>query len=233
MHIPALLLVAVSLSCASTVLAVQDDLPAAEEGLALPDFDAEDVTLGDLLRDFARVTDQHVVMTETTRTAMQHTPVVVGGMSEIPPEEVYPFVEGLLFFHGFFTSQLKGGKRPLLGVYSQREANLAPRKAVMAADLGKYEDHPAFLIQTVIELPHVDVRQLSTSMRGMLRDTNTQMLLAVGDHGIALAGTGQFVTEAAKLMQEVDEQSRAGRERSEKAQAGGQENDPGGARKDD
>ena len=213
MQLPTVLLVAASLSCTSTVLIVQDDLPAAEEGLALPDFDAEDVTLGDLLRDFARVTDQHVVMTEQTRTAMQQTPVVVGGMSEIPPDEVYPFVEGLLFFHGYFSAQLKGGRRPLLGIYSQREANLAPRKAVKEEDLEKYEDHPAFLIQTVIDLPYLDVRQLSTSLRGMLRDTNTQMLLAVGDHGIVLAGTGQFVTEAAKLMRETDAQSRADRER--------------------
>jgi hypothetical protein len=233
MSIPALLLVALSLSCTSTVLAVQDDLPAAKAGLAIPAFDAEDVSLGDLLADFTRVTGQHIVMTESTRTAMQQMPVVIGGTGDIPPDEVYPFVEGLLFFHGFFTAQLKGGSRPLLGVYSQREANLAPRKAVKEEDLGKYADHPAFLIQTVIELPYVDVRQLSTSMRGMLRDTNTQMLLAVGDHGVVLAGTGQFVTEAAKLIQETNEHSRAGWERRAKAQEGTQGNTPGGARKDD
>jgi len=216
MHIPTLLLVAVSLSCtslprASAVSELQDDLPPATEGLALPAFEAEGVTLADLVREFARVTNQNIVMTEDSRARLQLIPVVVGETGEIPPAEVYAFVEGLLCFHGFYTAQLKGGDHPLLGIYSGfsgRDLPLAPRKTVRAEDLNAYSDHPAFLIQTVVELPHVDVRQLATSMRAILRDTSSQTLLSVGDHGVALAGTGQWVADIARVMLEVDDQSR-------------------------
>jgi len=229
MQFATLVLVVTSLSCASlsrapvgatpAAVTVQDELPAAREGLAIPEFDAGDVSLGDLVREFARVTDQHVVMSQETRDHLQQTPVVVGGMSEIPPGEVYGFVEGLLYFHGFFTAQLKGGQRPLLGLYSGREVAMAPRKAVKEADLGKYADHPAFLIQTVVELENLDVRQLTTSMRGLLRDTNSQTILAVGDHGVALSGTGRIVMDWTEVMRATNEQARAQRAKRAEAQA--------------
>lgn len=232
MQIPTFLLLFVSLSCAGVPRAThaapllqavpQDALPAASGPLAIPQFEAEGLTLGDLLRDFASLTDQHLVMTEQTRQVMQQTPVVMGGSREVPAAEVYAFVEGLLTFHGFYTARLKGGQRPLLGVYWIRDNNVpsvntAPRLTVPADELERYAGHPAFLIQTVVELPHVDTRQLSTSLRGMLRDTNTQTLLAVGDHGIVLAGTGQWVAEMAAVMKAADEEERVAWERRAKA----------------
>lgn len=228
MQIPTFLALLASISCAGVPHAtqagappqapLQDALPPASGPLAVPQFEAEGLTLGDLLREFAELTDQHLVMTEQTRQVMQQTPVVMGGTKEIPAAEVYSFVEGLLTFHGFFTARLKGGQRPLLGVYWSRDNSVAgiataPRLTVPAEELGSYADHPAFLIQTVLELSYMDTRQLSTSLRGMLRDTNTQTLLAVGEHGIVLAGTGQWVAEMASVMRAADEEERAAWER--------------------
>ena len=222
------LILSVSLGCTvipgPTIRAanVEDPLPVPSSALDIPQFEAEGTTLGDLVSEFARISGQHLVMNQPTRAALNQTPFVVGGAATIPPEEVYAFLESLLFFNGFVTARLKAGTRPLLGIYLIRESALAPRLPVDEDELGRFASHPAFLIQTVVQLEHLDVRQLSTSLRGIIRDTNTQTLLALGDHGVALQGTGQWVADITAVMRACNEQSRTSREHDAGAREAGE-----------
>jgi len=165
----------------------------------------QETTLLQILQGLAEITGQHVVMSGQAEAQLLTRPVVLGGTSEIPADEVYEFVEGLLVFHGFYLAPIKGGERPILGVYSRENSRLARRFVVPADRLETFAKHPALLLQTTIELPHTDVRQLSTSLRAMLTDTNTQLLLPVGSHGLLLGAPSQHLIDLVGQLKRIDE----------------------------
>jgi len=181
------------------------DLLPAPTGPLRVDF-GEDTTLGEILSAFAANTGQHVLLDGRTEAVLAQRPVVLGGATEVPAAEVYAFVEGLLYFHDLFVAPIKGGERPLLGVYSEGHGlRKATPMDVAEQELERYADHPALLIRTTVQLTKTDVRQLATSLRAMLMDTNTQLLLPVGDNSILMGGTGSDVARLARTMRAIDE----------------------------
>jgi len=178
----------------------------------------QETTLLQILQGLAENTGQHVVMSGQTEAQMLQRPVVLGGTTEIPADEIYEFVEGLLVFHGFTIAPIKGGERPVLGVYSGQNARSARRIVVSVDRLGAFAGHPALLLQTTIELPHTDVRQLSTSLRAMLTDTNTQTLLPAGESSLLIASPAGQLIDFVTQLREIDEAGRVAHEaRAERA----------------
>ncbi len=181
-----------------------DVLPPATSSLSLA-LDAES-TLAELLDGLARVTGQHVVMSEYTAALLTEPSGVLGGAVEVPADEVYPFVESILSFHHLYFAPLKGGQRPVLGVYSGRGPGNSrpPRVWLSAEELEAFAEHHALLVTTTVTLPNTDVRQLSTSLRAMLTDTNTQLLLPVGSSSLMLGGTAAHVAGLIETLQALD-----------------------------
>ena len=71
---------------------------------------------------------------------------------------------------------------------------------VESENLAAFEHQYALLIQTVLDVPSSDVRQLATSMRSLLTDTTTQNMIAVSQTSIVLQGTGSTVGHLARTI---------------------------------
>jgi general secretion pathway protein D len=76
---------------------------------------------------------------------------------------------------------------------------------VAPEELDRYADQPAVLIHTVVDLPHVDARQLSTSLRQMFPDQQTQSILPVSGTSLILTGFGSDVAAMVRMLKFVDE----------------------------
>ena len=139
--------------------------------------------------------------------------VVMFGPKRIPKEDFYQFFQIQMFINDFvcvevgpphisliLIQSLQGGPRSTTNI-KQRSTYVLPE------DLPDYEDQPATLITTVITLKNIDTRQLTTSLRGLLTDTNTQTLLSAGDRSVILQGFGSYIASLAQLLKIVDEES--------------------------
>ena len=111
------------------------------------------------------------------------------------------------------------GARPLPGAEPGYNVTFPSRHLrnahilIDAADAPHYAQHPALLVQTTVDLPNVDVRQASTSLRAMMTDTTTQTLLPMGHSSMIIAGTGRHVANMVAMLRDIDE--RQGRMRAE------------------
>ena len=80
---------------------------------------------------------------------------------------------------------------------------------VTADELEAWAAHPAVLIQTIVSLPHVDVRQLSNSLRTLITDANTQQMLPAGNtSSMILVGFADQVAHMATMLRKANEAAR-------------------------
>lgn len=175
------------------------------------------------LEQFVNICQEATGLTFTyndqTRTQLQSLKVFFYGTKRVPKEDFYSFFQILMFINEFVCVEvgpphisviliqaLGGAPRGGATNIKQRTLHVGPD------DLEKYADQPATLITTVLNLPNVDVRQLTTTMRGLLTDTNTQSILAAGEHSVILQGFGSYVASLAQLLYIVDRESALGEE---------------------
>ena len=72
----------------------------------------------------------------------------------------------------------------------------------------EYNDQPATLITTVVNLPNTDVRSLSNTMRQLIADPNTQQMIPAGSsNSFVLTGFGSQVAALARMLKIIDEAS--------------------------
>jgi len=119
---------------------------------------------------------------------------------DVAPEHVHAFVEGVLrandFVMGFAHTQ-----EPVLLTLSSTNApgKGNPRKDALfvpASDMPRWSAHPDFLVTTLADLPGVEVRSLSNSLRQMFSDQQTQQIIPVGDtNGLIVTGFGSDVAD--------------------------------------
>ena len=152
---------------------------------------------------------------EQTQAALASGKVTMFGPKQIPKEDFYNFFQIQMFINDFVCVEVGPPHISLILIQSlaagQRGANNLKQRAehVTPEELPNFADQPATLITTVLHLPNIDTRQLTTSLRGMLTDVNTQTLLPVGEHSVILQGFGSYIASLARLLQIVDEESAA------------------------
>jgi hypothetical protein len=67
------------------------------------------------------------------------------------------------------------------------------------------ERRPATLFQTLLTLPHTDVRTLSNSMRSLVVDPNTFQVIPLGtSHSLILQGFGRQLADQVRMLRQVD-----------------------------
>ena len=150
---------------------------------------------------------------DQTAQQLEASPLVMFGEKRMRKEDFYLFFQIQMFINDFVCVEV--GPQHLSVILIQSLAagragsqNIKQRsKYVLPEELDEYADQPATLITTVLNLPNIDVRQLSTSLRGLLTDTNTQTLLAAGDHSVILQGFGSYIASLARLLLIVDAES--------------------------
>lgn len=184
-------------------------LPPAREGLVFEPGTSE-VTLEFLLSALARSTGQELALHSEVRREFERTKVKLESAYQVPPEEVYSFVEGLLAPEGVVIAPLTGGKRPVLGVWAPpggRASSLFLQEPMPLAP-AQYDEaarHPALLVRTVVVLEHIDARQLQTQLRQLLVDpTGIQNVVPAGERALLVQGRAAFVVGLARQLQEVD-----------------------------
>lgn len=184
--------------------------PPASEDLVLPaGTEGDSWTYLDLLVEYGRLTGQHVRVSAETHNFLQNTHLGLLRSVVVPKAEVQGYVEGLLH-EGDYVLQVVRPRAPrLLRVTSlQTGARTGIRSSapfVPEEELDAWADHPAMLIETVVHLPNVDVRQLSNSMRTMITDANTRQMLPAGDtHTMVLVGFASEVVELADMLRRMD-----------------------------
>jgi len=124
---------------------------------------------------------------------------------DVPAENVHAFVEGVLSTNDFVLRFAHAQEPVLLGIDSTTVAGrtypLNRAYSVPPAELPRWAAHPAFQITTCFELPGVDVRTLSNSMRQMFSDQQTQQIIPVGNaNGLIVTGYGSGVAEVAAML---------------------------------
>ena len=128
----------------------------------------------------------------------------------VPAGEVYPYVEGMIGMQGMLIAPVKGGERPVLGIYSSAFRGPPDPGSVHAVPIEPdaveaLADHPALLCQVMLIFENIDSRQLQTQLRQLLVDnTGMQQVVPAGDRGLLIQAPGAKLLGLARLLREVD-----------------------------
>lgn len=214
-------LLTLSTACQSTVTATSaprpestagtDFLPPAKHALALQG--GLETSLDQLVGMLAEATGIQFAIDPTTRAELQKTSAGLSSSINVPPDEAWRWVEGLLAHARFQLGMISNRPPQLLGVYSTPRQNEQPRPRAVFIGEGELDlctEHPAFLYSVVLDLPHVDVRQLGNSLRGLNTDpSGIQSVLPVGNtNSLILTGSGADVANLAAMMRLVEDAAR-------------------------
>jgi hypothetical protein len=198
-----------------------DPFPAPKEGISIKAGTDGDTKLAALLNDFSRVTGNALLITKDTRSILENTSTGLNRSLDVAPQDVYPVVESILV-HNDFVLALRNDHEPrLIAVFSLNQNIRGGAKEdaiyVPSDQIAQWIRHPAFLVTTVLDLEHSDVRTLSNSLRAMFTDQNTQQIVPVGNsNALVMTGKGAFVANLAALLRATDEFSRLSYEEAKK-----------------
>lgn len=193
--------------------APQDPYAPASEGLVLePSSEAsyrEGISMEELIAEFSRITGEHVLYTKDTEQLLAATRVDVKRRMEIPADAVWGTVETILRLNHFVLSDLRREEPRLLAVSSldtvARSFVRSQARHVPLAEVESCRQHPAFLVEVVVPLPHLDVRALGNSMRQYIVDPNTLVFIPIPEaSSLVVVGFGDEVAALVETLTDLD-----------------------------
>jgi hypothetical protein len=187
-------------TAAQEAAAVDGDLSiTVDEGIA--------PSLLDLLLALEQVDHATLLIGEGARAALAETPCGLTESVLIEGDEVLTFVEELLRWGGFVISELGEADGALIGVHWVRgeDGSNARYRAVDAEWLAKLSGHAALLVETIVELPHLDARQATTSLRALLRAEWCNTMISAGERTILLRGPAKDVAEWVSMLGRLED----------------------------
>jgi hypothetical protein len=186
--------------------------PSAKSGWSLASAgEGRNPSLLSLLDSLAAATGQTFSVTPDVRARLEANQLGLLGPLDVPAAQLGSFVESLLADRGFTLAVLHEESPRLIGVYSSEGTahNFPPALVVPQEQLDTLAAHPAIYVRLVMDLPSVDVRTLSNSLR-MVTDGQSGLIIPVGNsNSILIEGRGGMVYRMAAVLQAMDE--RAGR----------------------
>ncbi len=176
--------------------------------------DTDRPTLGDVVSKYGDLTGQRLIVDNETAAYLRQ-PITLDRPLTIPAAKVQGFVEELLSSNNLVMSIHRKEAPRLVGIRSlqtgARHTIRAISRVVDADDVELMRRHPALLFSTVVQLPHLDVRQVSNTMRSMIVDTNTQQMLPVGNSNVMLlVGFGPSLADWVEYLRRIDALSSQG-----------------------
>jgi general secretion pathway protein D len=171
------------------------------------------MTLEDFVQTCQTVTGITFTYDTETQGYLSNAKVLLIGSKKVPKKDFYNFFQILLVINNFVCTQV--GPEPI-SVIEITSLDTGARSTIKSAstyvdpeNLSKYENQPATLITTVIHLPNTDVRQVTTALRQMFPDPNTQSMLPAGNtNSVVLMGFGTNVVSIARMLTIVDNASK-------------------------
>ena len=196
---------------AQKLSAPSEYFPTPQTGISLHGSAEKMPRISDLLGAFSRATGMTIVSDEPTRRMLESN-CGLNQDVEVPAAQVYSFTESVLSYHGFLLYHLRSDSPRLLGVTHPRALNdsSGPIKPVYVPldALNTWKDHPAFLVQTMLSLDHVDVRTLSNSMRAVFNDARTQQLVPLGNsNSLLVTAPASMATNIVEMFARADQES--------------------------
>ena len=177
--------------------------------------DEEAIDLAQFAKLVSDTMGRQFVITDDTQTQLIGEKVRMFGTKRIPRDDFYRFFQIMMFIYDFACVEVGPPHmsvtviQALQGPGRQGVQNIKQKaEYVLPEELDKFIDQPATLITTVITLPNTDVRQLTTSLRGLITDNQTQNMLNAGNsNAVVLTGFGSNIAALAKLLYIIDEAS--------------------------
>lgn len=167
-------------------------------------------TLADLVDAYTKLEGIRILSNEQLRQVLETTPLhLYGAPRTLTQSELSPFVEGVLRSSGFLLVSTGGESTYALANDRMLNYSALSWAVVDRNSLDEMRRHPALLMQTSITLQHVDVRQLSTSLRSLLQNP-WQSLVAFGNSdSLILRGTGLELARTIHLFDGIEGLPRA------------------------
>jgi len=196
--------------------------PRPEDALAFPrpqaaveipvTVDGRAASLLDLVRLYGSATDQRFLIGAEVRNHLEQTDLGLDRPLSVSPEALQRVFELFLAESDFLLSVANESQPRLLRIHGlmtgERTGVRTSARFVPAERVDLMRAHPALLLTTVVDLPRLDVRQLSNSMRTMITDANTQQMLPAGNsNAIVLTARGSELAELVELFGRLDEVS--------------------------
>ena len=171
-------------------------------------------TLGDVLKAFEGIGHHNLHLSSDTRTALNGISTGLSRSVTVPAAEVYSYLGALLHDSGFLMAETRRAEPRILSIYNlnshERGLVFSRARAVPIDEVAKYERHPALLIQTVLEVENLDVRQLANSLRSIVVDPNIERIVSLDEGNLLLVSTGPQVASWIRLIRVADENATPG-----------------------
>lgn len=166
--------------------------------------------MSDLLAAYAELEGLSFSLNGQVQEALANTPVrMIGAPSELAPEEVTPFVEGLLRDANLLLTKNAGPRSYSLWSLPALRERISQRAQLATEGIGELRRHPALVMQATVSLEHIDVRQLSANLRPMFQDSIYQSLMNTGQaNTMFLCGTGSELANAIEMLSAADAAAR-------------------------
>ncbi len=196
----------------------QGKVPPIQENGAFYELFFEETTEGDAglnLEQFVKLCEDatgiNFTYSDTTAGQLKTAKLRMFGPKTIPKSDFYSFFQIMMIINEFVCTKIGPDHLAVVLIQSSAPnqrggAGTLKKDAVYVEpqELDRYADQPAVLIHTVVDLPHVDARQLSTSLRQMFPDQQTQSILPVSGSSLILTGFGSDVAAMVRMLQFVD-----------------------------
>jgi type II secretory pathway component GspD/PulD (secretin) len=198
------------LAAAETSVAQDDLFPAASGPLEIAlDEKGEGPSNFWLARRYGELSGQHITFSAETKAQLEATLVQLDRSLSVPAAQVQQAFEVMLRQSGFSLAIESAAAPRILRIRSMNSPESAElrqtSKLVSTAQLDLARRHPAMQFHVVVELPHLDVRQVSNSLRSIITDSRTTMLLPAGNsHSMVIGGFGDWVHENVGMLQAMD-----------------------------
>jgi hypothetical protein len=191
------------------MIAAEDPFPVPKSGLTLVGDWDKPVSLEQVVKEFERVTDVHLVIASDTLMLLRKVPTGLSRTLDLPASRVYATVETLLAENGFVLTLLQAQPPILAGIVPAGQnpsgRGLLRTYVVTPDQLELVSQHPALQVTMVLTLPHLNVRDLSNSMRQMMQDPQVQQIIPVGNtDSIIVTGRGTEIATIARMLLTAD-----------------------------
>ena len=180
--------------------------PTPAEGMV---FGEKDQTLQDAVREFGRVTGEVILLSPESRALLSNASFQLDSPLNVAPENVYSVMQDLLSQRRFAITVLRREEPRMLSIESLDSSNRASIKAsAMFVPENEIEDYAldsAILLQTVLYLPHLDIRTTSNAFRQLVVDPNTMQVIPEPESNqLILTGLGRPFQGMVRVLRELN-----------------------------
>lgn len=172
----------------------------------------EGMTLEAFVKVCQENTGINFTYSQDTVSLLKQTKVRMFGPKVIPKDEFYSFFQIIMIINRFVCTRIGPDNLSVVVVASLDSPARASIKQdavyITPEEIPEYANQPATLVQTVLHLPHTDMRSMGGSMRQLVVDPNTMQLIPVPEsQSVILTGFGSNVSSLSRMLMLMDEVS--------------------------